>query len=350
MSQPISLSASSALGLVPSARVSPMNASQPAVSTASPNADAHARLDAAKAEIAKVIRGNEEAVQLTIACILARGHVLIEDVPGVGKTTLARTVARALGCDFSRIQFTADLLPSDVIGVQVLDAKEGVLRFRKGPIFSHLVLADEINRASPKTQSALLEAMADRQVSVDEHTYKMDGPFSVLATQNPVEHHGTYPLPESQLDRFMVLLSLGYPSRDDEKNLIQNHHGAERAITDVDAVFDPDSLAALFGEVEKVRIEDSVADYMLRLVEGTRTHSAIHLGCSPRGALAWAHLCRAMAYMNARDYVLPDDVKHTAGHVLTHRVALKGMSDGVLARRKTKDIIDELIETTAAPR
>ncbi|MCP4500541.1 MAG: MoxR family ATPase [Deltaproteobacteria bacterium] len=311
---------------------------------------ASARLQDVIENIGRVIRGNDEAITLSLACILARGHVLIEDVPGVGKTTLARTVAKVLGCDFSRIQFTADLLPSDVIGVQILDPKTGELRFRRGPIFSHLVLADEINRASPKTQSALLEAMSDRQISVDETSHRLEGPFSVLATQNPVEHHGTYPLPESQLDRFMVVLSLGYPSHDDEKNLLQNHRGPEASIQELEPILNPSLIVSYAKAVEEVEINDAVAEYLLRLVKETRVHSAIHLGCSPRGGLAWAQLARALAYMGGRDFVLPDDVKRTAPFVLTHRIALKGAMDGPLARRETQGIIQEILSQTQAPR
>lgn len=303
----------------------------------------------AMARVGRVIRGHDDAIRLIAAAILARGHVLLEDVPGVGKTTLARAVARAFGCTFSRIQFTADLLPSDVLGVQVLDPREGTLRFKKGPIFAHLVLADEINRASPKTQSALLEAMADRQVTIDDETFPLEPPFSVLATQNPVEHHGAYPLPESQLDRFLVRLRLGYPPGEKERALIMSHQGVEPALAEVEPALDPARVQALQDEVTRVRIDEKVAGYLLALVEATRNHPEVALGCSPRGSLAWAQLARAMALLDGRAYVVPDDVKSVAEAVLVHRLHIRGAPEGG-ARLKAQAVVGEILEETPVPR
>ena len=315
-------------------------------------ADAHAlhrALQSAFSRIATVVRGQATAIELVGAAILARGHVLLEDVPGVGKTTLARAVAQAFGCRFSRVQFTADLLPSDVIGMQVLDTAAGKLHFRKGPIFAHLVLADEINRASPKTQSALLEAMADRQVSVDDTTYALETPFSVLATQNPIEHHGAYPLPESQLDRFMVRLRLGYPPQAEERALIASAQGEGARVESIAPALSPEQVQALQAQVEKVRIDDAVAGYLLALVEGTRAHPEVELGCSPRGSLAWAQLVRALAFLQGRDFVLPDDIKKVAPAVLVHRLQIRGASE-TGARHQAESIVEEILASTPAPR
>jgi MoxR-like ATPase len=300
--------------------------------------------------VLQVVRGNPESVRLALASVIGGGHVLLEDVPGVGKTTLARALAKALGCTFSRVQFTADLLPSDVIGVQILDVASGALRFKRGPLFAHVVLADEINRASPKTQSALLEAMADNQVSVDDETHALPPPFVVLATQNPVEHHGAYPLPESQLDRFMVCISLGYPPADDERRLLVENRTADDALAQLPVSLDPAGVRALQAEAKRLPLSDAVAGYLLSLVEATRTHSSVELGCSPRGSLAWAALARARALLAGRAFVLPDDVKSTAAAVLVHRLAIRGLPEGAEARRRAKDVVAEIVSRTPAPR
>ena len=297
-----------------------------------------------------VVRGNRETVRLALAAALAGGHVLLEDVPGVGKTTLARDLAKSLGCTFSRIQFTADLLPSDVTGVQILDPQTGALRFKRGPLFVHIVLADEINRASPKTQSALLEAMADGQVSVDDETLTLSPPFVVLATQNPVEHHGAYPLPESQLDRFMVCLTLGYPPESDEKRLLMENRTSEDGLRALTPQLDPERVRDLIARVRTVPLGEAVADYLLRVVRASRAHAAVDLGCSPRGALAWASLCRARCFLDGRAYVLPDDVKATAQCVLVHRLGMRGIPEGAEARRRAADVVTELLERVPAPR
>ena len=319
----------------------------------SPSASPHSSVSAladVESAILRVVRGNPETVRMALASMLAGGHVLLEDVPGVGKTTLARALAKALGCTFSRIQFTADLLPSDVIGVQILESATGTLRFKRGPLFAHIVLADEINRASPKTQSALLEAMADGQVSVDDETHFLPPPFVVIATQNPVEHHGAYPLPESQLDRFMVCLTLGYPPRDDERRLLLENRTADDALQELAAKLDPDRVRALQAQVKALALSEPVATYLLALVDATRAHPSIELGCSPRGSLAWAALCRARALLAGRAFVLPDDVKATAPAILVHRLAVRGVPAGAEARRRARAVVEEILARTPAPR
>jgi MoxR-like ATPase len=298
--------------------------------------------------VLEVIRGNKGAVRLSLATILARGHLLLEDVPGVGKTTLARALARVLGVGFSRVQFTADLLPSDLVGIPILDPREGTLRFKKGPLFANLVLADEINRASPKTQSALLEAMADRSVSVDDVTHDLPRPFHVLATQNPVEHHGAYPLPESQLDRFLVCLSLGYPPVEDERALLVRNQTSETSLSELSPMLDAGALHAAQSHVASLRLDEAIASYLMAIVEGTRRHPEVELPCSPRGSLAWAGLCRAMAFLDGRSFVIPDDVKATASAVLAHRLGIRGAV--VHSRKRASGIVDEIIAGIVVPR
>jgi MoxR-like ATPase len=310
-----------------------------------PNREAFLELEQ---RVLSVVRGNPGAVRLSLATILARGHLLLEDVPGVGKTTLARALARVLGVAFSRVQFTADLLPSDMVGVPILDPREGVLRFKKGPLFANVVLADEINRASPKTQSALLEAMADRSVSVDDTTHELPRPFHVLATQNPVEHHGAYPLPESQLDRFLVCLSLGYPPADDERALLVENRTSEGGLAALAPLLDAERLAAAQAHVAGLTLNDAVAGYLLAIVEGTRRHPDVELPCSPRGSLAWAGLCRARAFLDGRTFVIPDDVKATAHAVLCHRLGVRGAVHH--SRKRAAAIVDEIVAHTAVPR
>lgn len=311
---------------------------------------ARALLNRSITSVGRVLRDADEATRLILASVFARGHVLLEDVPGVGKTTIARTVARVLGCSFGRIQFTSDLLPSDVLGVQVLDPRTGDFNFRKGPIFSQVILADEINRASPKTQSAMLEAMADRQVSVDDQTHELEHPFIVLATQNPVEHHGAYPLPESQLDRFTVCLSMGYPSIDEEKALLTRPRGAEMDLERVDPVFSTEQIEAVQSFVDNVMLSEPVAAYLLDIVRRTRTHPDVLLGVSPRGAIAFSALARAWAFTQGRDYVVPDDIKFLVRPALSHRLSVNGASSMSGTRSSADAILDEIVGRVPVPR
>jgi MoxR-like ATPase len=265
-----------------------------------------------------VIRGKREAIELVLACCAAGGHVLLEDIPGTGKTTLARSLAQAMGCTFKRIQFTPDLLPGDIVGSSIFQQKTGKFRFRPGPIFTHILIADEINRASPRTQSALLEALAEQQVSVEGRTRTLEAPFLCIATQNPVDLHGTYPLPEASLDRFMVKLSLGYAPQEEERLLVQQR----LILPTLTPVATPEQLIALQAAVNEVRMEDSVADYLVRLVQGTRHHPSLRTGVSTRGALHLARIARARALARGRDFVVPDDIVSLAGPVLAHRLLL----------------------------
>lgn len=298
--------------------------------------------------VLRVVRGNPGSVRLAVAAILARGHLLLEDVPGVGKTTLARALAKVLGVSFARVQFTADLLPSDLVGAPLLNPRDGTLVFKRGPLFTNVVLADEINRASPKTQSALLEAMADRSISVDDVTHELPRPFHVLATQNPVEHHGAYPLPESQLDRFLVCLSLGYPPHADERALLVENRTSEDGLAELKPLLDAAVLADAQAQVAKIALNATLADYLLAMVEGTRRHPEVELPCSPRGSLAWASLCRARAFLEGRAFVIPDDVKATAHAVLAHRLGVRGAV--TQSRKRASAIIDDVIAAVAVPR
>ncbi|MEM6691916.1 MAG: MoxR family ATPase [Planctomycetota bacterium] len=269
----------------------------------------------------KVIRGKQDAIELLLCCLAAGGHVLLEDVPGTGKTTLAKALAISSGCQFSRVQFTPDLLPSDIVGSSILNAADSTFRFNRGPIFTNLLLADEINRASPRTQSALLEAMGEQQVTVDGNTYPLESPFLCIATQNPVEFHGTYPLPEAQLDRFMIRLTLGYVHQDEEFQILSAQRWGH-PLEDIESVASPESIAQVQQDVEKIEIEESVLRYLLSLVEGTRKHSAVKLGVSTRGSLQFTRMVRALALILGREYALPDDVKRLAVPVLAHRIVL----------------------------
>ena len=297
-----------------------------------------------------VVRGQPDAIRKSLAAVIAGGHLLLEDVPGVGKTLLARTLARVLGGGFSRIQFTADMLPSDVLGVQLFNQEKGAFEFKAGPIFSDLVLADEINRATPKTQSAMLEAMADRQVTLDETSYALPAMFTVVATQNPIEHHGAYPLPESQLDRFMVRLCLGYPPRETELELLGAPGAPQQTLDELRPALEPELVTTIQGFVRGVKIAEPAADYLLELVEATRNHPDVALGCSPRGSLAFAQVARAWAFLDGRDFVLPDDFKDLARNVLAHRVVT---SEGLVAsgvRSQAEAIVDDIVNQTAIPR
>ncbi len=293
-----------------------------------------------------VIVGKTSVVQLTVIGLLSRGHLLIEDVPGVGKTMLARSLARSLGCSFGRIQFTPDMLPSDVTGVSVYNQATGSFEFQPGPIMSQIVLIDEINRATPKTQSALLEAMEERQITVDGVTHPLPKPFMVLATQNPIEYEGTYPLPEAQLDRFLMRISLGYPALQDEIEVLdrqQFHHPVE----DLEPVASVEELLEAQEEIKRIFVSPAVKEYIVRLVHATRQHSDIYLGASPRGSLTLYRTSQARAAMLGRDYVLPDDVKFVAPFVLTHRLII---SPSARLRNVTpSDVLAEVLEQLPVP-
>ena len=277
--------------------------------------------------VGRALVGKPEVVRLAVIGLVARGHLLIEDVPGVGKTTLASGLARSIGASFQRIQFTSDMLPSDVLGVSVWDPKGAEFVFKPGPLFTNVVLADEINRTTPKTQSALLEAMNEAQVSLDHSTYPLPRPFMVLATQNPREYEGTFPLPESQLDRFLLRIRIGYPGPADEKAVLRG----DAAAADLRPVVEADEVLALQEAAERVRVEESVLDYLVALVTATRLSPLLALGVSPRGSLALLRAARAGALADGRDYLLPDDIKQLAVPALAHRVIVKGSLAGSAA-------------------
>lgn len=284
-----------------------------------PPAEARAAIEALRANIAGVFLGKPEPVRLVLTSVLAGGHVLLEDVPGVGKTLLAHTLARSMAGDFRRVQFTPDLLPADIVGVSIYDPKRGAFDFKPGPVFTHVLVADEVNRATPRTQSALLEAMNEAQVSVDRTSHPLPQPFFVIATQNPSEFEGTYPLPESQLDRFMVRLRIGYPEPEDEARIVraqEDHH----PLDDLEPVLDTTRMRDLQASARAVHLADDVLEYALALVRATRESRKVHLGVSPRGSLALTRAARAYALVDGRDFVTPDDIKALAVPVLAHRL------------------------------
>jgi MoxR-like ATPase len=278
-----------------------------------------ALFDALLANVEQVIQGKRDAIRLALVCLLAEGHLLIEDVPGVGKTSMAKAIARSIGATWHRVQFTPDLLPSDVIGVSVWNRASAEFEFRPGGVFAHVLLADEINRASPKTQSALLEAMEERQVTVDARTYRLERPFLVIATQNPIELEGTYPLPEAQLDRFLMRIRMGYPARDSEVAILETH-GSHARVDALEPVTHAAEIIAAADVAARVHVAASVKGYIVDLVEASRRHRELALGVSPRGALALQRAARALAASLGREYVVPDDVKRLAPAVLEHRV------------------------------
>jgi MoxR-like ATPase len=286
---------------------------------------------------------------VALTTLLARGHLLIEDVPGVGKTTLAQALARSFECSFQRIQFTSDMLPSDVIGVSVYNPAGQEFEFKPGPIFANIVVADEINRTTPKTQSALLEAMNESQVTVDNHTHPLPKPFLVLATQNPIEHHGTYPLPESQLDRFLMRIRMGYPARASEKEIVRSNTGLSGA-DQIEPLMDASSVISTQEAVSQVKVDDSLLDYVLEIVDRTRQTEQLSLGVSPRGAVMLRRAAQARAYLEGRDYCLPDDFKRLILPVFAHRVVVS--SRYVSTQRKsqqTEDILREIVDSTRVP-
>ncbi len=297
--------------------------------------------------LSKVIQGKEDKIELIVLGLIAGGHILIEDIPGVGKTTLARTLAKTIDGQFSRIQFTPDLLPSDITGVNVFQQTTGEFTFKKGPVFSNIVLADEINRASARTQSALLEAMSDEHVTIDGKTLVLPQPFIVLATQNPIEYHGTYPLPEAQLDRFMLQIDLGYPSLQVEESLAINRTSKD-PVDFAEKIISLDTLNQLRNAVDLVKMEQSVSHYLLQIVTATRQHANIRLGVSTRGTLLYARIARAHALYQGRDFVIPEDVKRLAIPVLSHRILLNNKAQ--YSGSASSNIIEEIVSNIRVPR
>ncbi len=321
-----------------------MNLPQTAELTQSQTPSLQANLQRLLDNVGAVVLGKPEVIRLAVVALLAEGHVLIEDVPGVGKTLLARAIAASLDCSFRRLQFTPDLLPSDILGSSVYNAATGEFVFKKGPIFANVILADEINRTTPRTQSALLEAMSDGQVSVEGNTHILEPPFLVLATQNPFEFEGTYVLPESQLDRFMIRIRMGYPLRAEERNILASHRRGEPVET-LDSVLSREEVLALQKAVRSVRVDDAIAEYLLDLVHATRDSEDLHVGVSTRGALTLYRAAQSMAFVSGRDYVVPDDIKTLAIPVLAHRVVGKSFlqaGEFGAAEAIVRDIVDRL--------
>jgi MoxR-like ATPase len=299
--------------------------------------------------IEQVIKGKPEAVRLAIVTLIAGGHLLVEDVPGVGKTTLAQALARALDCSFQRIQFTSDLLPSDVIGLSIYNQHSSVFEWKPGPVFAHVVRADEINRTTPKTQSALLEAMAERQVTVEGVTHLLPAPFMVLATQNPIEHHGTYPLPESQLDRFMLRLRIGHPSLRDEKQILRDRERND-PLDDLVPVMTASEVVELQRSVAAVSVDDALVDYLMSIVAATRDSEMLDLGVSPRGSLALFRAAQALALTEERSYCIPDDIKRLVLPVFAHRILVSSRFASALRRSEEAEaVLTEIMKTVSVP-
>jgi MoxR-like ATPase len=299
--------------------------------------------------VEQVVFGKHEVVKLCVVGLLARGHLLIEDVPGIGKTTLAQSIAKSIDCSFTRIQFTSDMLPSDILGVSILNPRTTEFEFRRGPIFASVVLADEVNRTPPKTQSALLEAMSEYTVSIDGVSHELPRPFMVIATQNPIEHEGTYTLPESQLDRFMLRVEVGYPPEEDELRVMRRHDPMD-AIAGLTPAISASDLIALQGLVSGVRVDDSIQQYILQIVRATRAHEQIRLGASPRGSQGLYEASQAKAMVEGRDYVTPGDVKALAAPVLGHRILVRARgADLSASARERERIIAEIVQNTRIP-
>jgi MoxR-like ATPase len=307
------------------------------------------KIDQLHSTIESVIRGKPEVVELSLVTLLANGHLLIEDVPGVGKTTLAQAIARSFDCSFQRIQFTSDLLPSDIVGLEVFNQQTSLFEFKSGPIFANVILADEINRTTPKTQSALLEAMAEGHITVEQETYRLPKPFIVLATQNPVEHHGTYPLPESQLDRFMMRLRMGYPAAEDEKQILRRQ-SLNSPIDNMTPVMHSDDVLGLQREAREVVVDESLVDYLIAIVRATRESEILDLGVSPRGSLALYHAAQALAFVSGRGYVIPDDIKRLVTPVFAHRIVVNSRySTGQRRSEEAEAALQEILKTVSVP-
>ena len=314
-----------------------------------PTLSATAKISRLQAAIERVIKGKTQTVRFALVALLAKGHLLIEDVPGIGKTTLANALARALELSFQRIQFTSDLLPSDVIGLSIFNQRSGHFEWNAGPIFSNIVLADEINRATPKTQSALLEAMSEEQITIEGVSRPLPQPFMVVATQNPTEHHGTYPLPESQLDRFMLRLHVGYPSIDDERNILRDRERAN-PLQFVRAVMSQDDILELQQLATEVRVDESLVDYLLKIVAQTRETDALELGISPRGTLALFRSAQAFALIDGRDYCIADDIKRLVLPVFAHRVIVNArLASTKRHSTEAEQILQDILQKTNVP-
>lgn len=318
--------------------------------TAPPGISPMKKIEKLQDEIGKVIKGKSETVKYSLVALLAKGHLLIEDVPGIGKTTLAKALARSLELSFQRIQFTSDLLPSDVIGISIYNQKSGNFKWNPGPIFSNIVLADEINRATPKTQSALLEAMSEGQVTVEGISRQLAKPFMVVATQNPTEHHGTYPLPESQLDRFMLRLHVGYPSLGDEREILRDREG-QNPIEFVRPVMSEAEILELQKMVKEVRVDEILVDYLLEIVDQTRKNEALELGISPRGTLALFNSAQAFALIEGRDYCIADDIKRLVLPCFVHRVIVSArqVASGKRRTYEAEQILKDILKKTKVP-
>ncbi len=321
----------------------------PAAGKDSVDANVASAIQALDRNICRALVGKPEVVRLAIVALLARGHLLIEDVPGVGKTTLAQALARSLGLAFQRIQFTSDLLPSDILGVSVFDPRKSEFEFKPGPIFANIILADEINRTTPKTQSSLLEAMNESQVSLDHHTYRLPQPFMVLATQNPLEYHGTHPLPESQMDRFLLRIRIGYPDESYERQILRGAGVA--ALDGLQPVLDDAAVLSLQAKTDTVKVEESLLGYVMAIVQATRSHAALALGVSPRGSLALVQAAKALALIDGRPYCVPDDIKVLAVPAFAHRVLLRARWEQAVAKSPDgEDIIREILRDVPVPR
>jgi MoxR-like ATPase len=307
------------------------------------------QIERLQSAVETVIKGKPEAIRLAIVTLIAGGHLLVEDVPGVGKTTLAHALARALDCIFQRIQFTSDLLPSDVIGLSVYNQHAGLFEWKPGPVFANVVLADEINRTTPKTQSALLEAMAERHVTVEGVTHDLPAPFIVLATQNPIEHHGTYPLPESQLDRFMLRLRIGYPAPADEQRILRDREYAD-PLDDLEPVMSAREVVELQQAVSTVAVDDVLVQYLMRIVAATRDSEMLDLGVSPRGTLSLFRAAQALALGEDRTYCIPDDIKRLVVPVFAHRIVVSSRFSSSLRRSEEAEaVLNEILKTVSVP-
>ena len=319
------------------------------VDVAVANQDLENRIRALQASIEQIIKGKPKVVELAVVALLARGHVLIEDVPGVGKTTLAHALARSFDCSFHRIQFTSDLLPSDLTGVSIFNQVDQQFEFRKGPLFANVVLTDEINRTTPKTQSALLEAMSEGKITVEDQTHSLPQPFMVIATQNPIEHHGTYPLPESQLDRFQMRLQMGYPSREDEKQILRSHISYDTA-EQLEPVVSAGQILEAQKLVETVEVGEILLEYLMKLVQTTRETEFLELGVSPRGAMALYRVAQAKAFLDGRRFCVPDDIKQQVIPAFSHRVIVSSKYSSPLRKsEEAESIIRQLVEEVEVP-